>query len=107
MSPEEIRALRRELSMTQRDLAEALDAEVELVRAWEKDEAFPTKAAVEAMAKLRANPPRRAPKRSPSVWQLLADPGFMSLVRKLLHHPKLRAEVERLAAAHPDPLDDA
>lgn len=106
MSPEEIRLLRKELSMTQRDLAEALEVEVELVRAWEKDEAFPTKATIGAMEALRANPPRRAPKRSPSVWQLLGDPGFMTLVRKLLYNPKLRAEVERLAAAHPDPLDE-
>ena len=107
MSPEEIRALRKELSMTQRELAEALDVEVELVRAWEKDEAFPTKAAVAAMGALRANPPRRAPKKGPTVWQLLGDPAFMGLVRKLLHNPKLRAEVERLAAGHPDPLDEA
>lgn len=105
MSPDEIRALRKDLSLTQRDLAEALDVEVELLRAWEKDEAFPTKAHVAAMAALRANPPRRAPKRAPTVWQLLADPAFMTLVRKLLHHPKLRADAERLAAEHPDPLD--
>lgn len=107
MSPDEIRTLRRELSMSQRDLAEALSIEVELVRAWERDEAFPTRAAIVAMEKLRANPPRRAPKRAPSVFQLLGDPGFMTLVRKLLAHPKLRAEVERLAADHPDPLDEA
>lgn len=92
--------------MTQRDLAEALSVEVELVRAWEKDEAFPTKSTIAAMEALRAHPPRKAPKKSPTVWQLLGDPGFMALVRKILYHPKLRAEVERLAAGHPDPLDE-
>jgi transcriptional regulator with XRE-family HTH domain len=106
MSPEEIRALRKELSYTQRDLAEALGTPVETVRAWERDEEFPTKASVTAMEALRANPPKRAPKRSPTVWQLLADPTFLGLLRRMLHHPKLRAEVERLAAAYPDPLDE-
>lgn len=107
MSPEEIRTLRKELSMTQRELAEALEVEVELVRSWEKDEAFPTKAVIAAMGALRANPPRRAPKKGPTVWQLLGDPGFMTLMRKILYNPKLRAEVERLASSHPDPLDEA
>lgn len=106
MSPDDIRALRKAISFTQRDLAEALKLEVELVRGWEKGETFPTRASVLAMQALRENPPRKAPKRAASVWQLLGDPGFMSLVRKLLHDPKLRAEVERLAKDTPDPLDD-
>lgn len=106
MSPEEIRQLRKELSLTQRDLADALEVEVELVRAWEKDEAFPTKASVGAMEALRKNPPRKAPKRGPTVWQLLGDPAFMAVIRKILHDPRLRAEVERLAANTPDPLDE-
>lgn len=106
MSPDEIKALRKTLSMTQRDLAEALELDVDAVRGWERGETFPTRASVAAMEKLRENPPKRAPKRAPTVWQLLGDERFMALVRKLLHDPKLRAEVERLAQSVPDPLDD-
>lgn len=104
MTADDIKALRKELGVNQKVLAEALKVEVALVRLWEASEEFPTKAHCEAMEKLRAKPPPR-PVKSPSPLQLLADPGFMLLVRKLLAHPKLRAEVEKLAAAHPDPLD--
>lgn len=106
MTPDEIKALRKTLSFTQRDLAEALSQEIDTVRAWERGEMFPTKSAVAAMGALRENPPRRAPKKSPTVWQLLGDERFMALVRKLLSDPRLRAEVERLAQSVPDPLDE-
>jgi transcriptional regulator with XRE-family HTH domain len=104
MTADDIKALRKELGITQRALAEALKVDVAEVRAWEAAEAFATKAHCEAMAKVRANPPPKATK-SPSPMQLLGDPKFMMLVRKLLAHPKLRADAERLAAEHPDPLD--
>ena len=104
MTADDIKALRKELGITQRALAEALKLDVAEVRAWESAEGFATKAHCEAMEGLRANPPPKA-KKNPSPMQLLADPKFMLLVRKLLAQPKLRAEVERLAAEHPDPLD--
>lgn len=104
MTADDIKALRKELGINVKALAEALEVEVGTARAWESGEEFPTKAHCEAMAKLRANPPPK-PSKNPSPMQLLADPGFMLLVRKLLAHPKLRAEVEKLAAPHPDPLD--
>lgn len=106
MSPDDIKALRKALTLTQRDLAEALDVEVELVRQWEREEAFATKAHCAAMERLKANPPPKKKGKAPSPMQLLADPGFMLLVRKLLAHPKLRADAERAAAEYPDPLDD-
>jgi|JI9StandDraft_2_1071091.scaffolds.fasta_scaffold526438_2 transcriptional regulator with XRE-family HTH domain len=106
MTPDEIKALRKTLSFTQRDLAEALALELDTVRGWERGELFPTKSAVTAMTTLRENPPKRAPRKAPTVWQLLADERFMALVRKLLSDPKLRAEVERLAQSVPDPLDE-
>ena len=74
------------------------------MRAGETSEGFATKAHCEAMERLRANPPPK-PAKGASPMQLLADPKFMLLVRKLMAHPKLRAEVEKLAAEHPDPLD--
>ena len=104
MTAEDIKALRKELGITQRTMAEALKVDVAEVRAWEASEAFATKAHCEAMAKLRTNPPPK-PTKNASPLQLLADPKFMLLVRKLLAHPRLRAETEKLAAEHPDPLD--
>lgn len=104
MTADDIKALRKELGITQRALAEALKLDVAEVRAWEAVESFPTKAHCEAMERLRANPPPK-PVKGASPMQLLADPKFMLLVRKLMAHPKLRAEVEKLAAEHPDPLD--
>ena len=104
MIADDIKALRKELGITQRALAEALKVEVGEVRAWEAAEGFATKAHCEAMARLHTNPPPK-PTKNPSPMQLLADPKFMMLVRKLLAHSKLRAETEKLAAEHPDPLD--
>ncbi|MFO0651923.1 MAG: helix-turn-helix transcriptional regulator [Polyangiales bacterium] len=103
MSPEEIRSLRKDLSLTQRQLADALKIDADTVRAWEKEESFPTKAHCEAMEKLRVNPPPKTPKSSATPMQVLADPKFFALLRKLVAHPKLRAEVERISADYPDP----
>jgi transcriptional regulator with XRE-family HTH domain len=105
VSPEEIKSLRRAVGLTQRELADALQLEVAQVRDWEKGERFPTRAHCEAMEALRANPPPRKG-RAKSPLELLADPAFFTLLRKLLAHPALRAEVEKLAAGHPDPLED-
>lgn len=103
MSPEEIRALRKDLALTQRQLADALKVDVDAVREWEKEEAFPTRANCEAMETLRANPPPKTPKNAATPMQVLSDPSFFTLVRKLIAHPKLRAEVDRLSAEYPDP----
>ncbi len=91
--------------MTQRQLAEAMKLEVETVRAWELEEAFPTKAHCVAMEKLRANPPPRPAKGAASPMQVLGDPGFQRLYRKIIAHAKLRAECEKLAGEYPDPLE--
>ena len=105
MSPDEIRSLRKDLNLTQRQLAEALKLDVDVVRAWEKEEAVATKGHCEAMEKLRANPPPRVPKNNATPMQVLGDPKFFALLRKLLAHAKLRAEAEKLAAEYPDPVD--
>lgn len=105
MSPDDIRSLRSELNLTQRALAEALRLDVAQVRRWETEEEFPTKAQCEAMEAVRKNPPPKVPKRGATPMQVLGDPKFFALLRKLIAHPKLRAEVDRLAAEYPDPLD--
>ena len=104
MTADDIKALRKELGITQRALAEALKIDVAEVRGWEASEGFATKAHCEAMARLRTNPPPK-PTKNASPLQLLADPKFLLLLRKLLAHPKLRADAEKLAADHPDPLE--
>lgn len=107
MTPDEIKSLRRTLSFTQRQLAEALTLDVSTVRAWEREEQFPTKAHCTAMEALRRNPPPRPAKGAAPPLQVLADPAFYALLRKLLAHPGLRAECARLAADLPDPAEEA
>jgi transcriptional regulator with XRE-family HTH domain len=108
VTPDEIKTLRRAVGVTQKQLAQELEIDVVLVRDWEKGERFPTKAHCEQMAALRARPPARkaAAPVALSPMALLADPAFFLLVRKLLAHAGLRAEVTKLAESHPDPLDD-
>ncbi|MEI8254725.1 MAG: helix-turn-helix domain-containing protein [Deltaproteobacteria bacterium] len=104
MSPDEIKALRRATGLSQKELASALSVEIALVREWEKGDHFPTRGHCEAMEALRANPPPRKKKsadRSP--MELLGDPGFFTLVRKLLTHAPLRVAVEALAEDYADP----
>ena len=105
MTPDEIKEVRRVTGMSQKDLAEALSVEVALVRDWEKGQRFATKANCDAMEALRANPPPRKKGRDRSPLELLADPGFFLLVRKLLAHAALRTAVEKLAVEYADPLD--
>ena len=45
------------------------------------------------------------PKKGATPMQVLADPKFFALMRKLLAHPKLRAETEKLAGDYPDPAE--
>jgi transcriptional regulator with XRE-family HTH domain len=106
MSPDDIRSLRKELGLTQRQLAEALKLDPATVRAWESEALFPTKAHCDAMAALRAQPPPKLSRKPATPFQVLADPDFFALLRKLVAHAKLRAEIERLAAAYPDPIDE-
>jgi transcriptional regulator with XRE-family HTH domain len=105
VTPDDIKALRKSTGLTQKELAEALELDVSVVRDWEKGERFPTKANCDAMAQIEANPPPRKKGRAKEPLELLADPVFFTLVRKLLAHATLRAEVETLAAKFPDPLD--
>lgn len=107
MTPDDIKALRRELSCTAKELAQALGLEQSTVLAWEKGELFPTKAYVDKMAELRHRPgaiPRKAKGAEP--MKVLADPALWELVRKLLANKKLRDEVQKLASAYPDPAED-
>jgi DNA-binding XRE family transcriptional regulator len=108
MTPEEIRAVRRELSCTATELALALELDQATVLAWEKGELFPTKQYIDKMSALRAKGPSSIPRKSrgEDPVKALADPALWQLVRKLAAHKKLREAVAKLAAPYSDPADE-
>jgi transcriptional regulator with XRE-family HTH domain len=108
MAPDEIKALRKDLSCTAKELAQAMGIEQATVLAWEKGELFPTKQFVDKMNALRARGPAAIPKkaRGEAPMKVLADPVLWELVRKLAAHKKLRDEVVKLASAYADPKDE-
>lgn len=107
MTPDDLKALRKELACTAKELALALDLEQATVLSWEKGDLFPTKAYIDRMEALRKNPgaiPRKA--KGPDAMKVLADPAFWELVRKLAAHKKLRDETNKLAQSYTDPSVD-
>ncbi len=114
MTGDEIKALRKELGCTARELASVLEVDQATVLAWERAELFPTKRHVDRMAALRAAGPGAVPRHparakqptNAGPMQALRDPALWEVVRKLIAHDKLRADVVRLAAGYPDPSDD-
>ena len=110
MSPDEIRALRKDLSCTAKELAAALGIDQATVLAWEKAELFPTKAFVVRMGELRARGSGAIPRkgRGPSAdpAKALADPKVWELLRKIAVHKKLRDEVSKLAEPYADPATE-
>ncbi len=110
MTPEEIKALRKELACTAKELAGALGIDQATVLAWESAEKFPTKAFIDRMEELRTKGPGAVPKKAKGAadpFQSLGDPQVWELLRKLLVHKKLRDEVAKLAERYPDPAGDA
>ncbi len=109
MTPEDLKALRKDLACTAKELAQALGIEQATVLAWEKGELFPTKAFVDKMSALRTKGPGAIPKKAKgeAPMKVLADPALWELVRKLAANKKLRDEVAKLAASYPDPAQEA
>lgn len=107
MTPDEIKALRKELACTAKELAGALGIDQATVLAWEKADLFPTKALVGRMAELRAKGPSSVPRKArggaTDPVQSLADPIVWQLLRKIAVHKKLRDEVAKLAEGYSDP----
>ncbi len=109
MTPEDIKALRKELACTARELAGALGVDQATVLAWEAAERFPTKAYVDRMNELRAKGPGAVPRKAKGAAdpvKSLADPQAWELFRKLLAHKRLRDEIAKLADKYPDPASD-
>lgn len=105
MTPEEIKQARIALKCTAKELAAALDLEPATVMAWERGEMFPTKQYVDKIQAFLAQGPAAIPKKAKGgdAYELLRDPDVWALIRKLLAHPKLRAEVQKLAAKYEEP----
>jgi transcriptional regulator with XRE-family HTH domain len=108
VTPDDLRALRKELGCTAKELANALGLEQATVLAWEKGDLFPTKPFIDKMEAFRAKGAGSIPKKAKGgdPMKLLGDPLVWEIVRKLLSHKKLRDEVAKLAAGYPDPADD-
>jgi transcriptional regulator with XRE-family HTH domain len=108
VTSEELKALRKELSCTAKELAGALGLEQSTVLGWEKGELFPTKQFIDKMEALRAKGPGAIPRKAKGADPIkqLGDPVFWELVRKIAAHKKLRDEVAKMAAAYPDPASD-
>ncbi len=108
MTPDELKALRKELTCSAKELAAALGLEQATVLAWEKGELFPTKPFIDKMEQLRTKGPGAIPRKSKGADPIktFTDAAFWELVRKLAAHKKLRDEVTKMAATYPDPADD-
>ena len=103
---DDIKALRKELSCTAKELASALGLDQATVLAWEKADLFPTKAYVDRMQELRARGPGAVPRKTKAGGdpvKALADPQVWEVLRKIAAHKKLRDEVIKLADKYPDP----
>lgn len=109
MSPDELRAARKVLACTAKELAETLGVPPAEVTAWEREESFPTKRWVDKIGALVAQGPSaiaRKKKKSPkslSPMEALADAETWALIRKILTHNELRAECTKLAEGYADP----
>jgi transcriptional regulator with XRE-family HTH domain len=105
MSPEELKDARKKLQCTAKELAAALDVEPALLATWERGDAFPTKKNVDRIQALLAKGKAAFPRKSKAddPFEALRDPDTWMIVRKVLAHPKLRAEVARLAEKYEEP----
>lgn len=104
MTPEEIKKARMALKCTAKELAAVLEVEPSTVAAWERGEMFPTKQYVDKLQELAARGAAAVPKKAKGAdpMEALRDPDVWALIRKLLAHPKLRAEVQKLADKYED-----
>jgi transcriptional regulator with XRE-family HTH domain len=108
VTPDALKALRKDLGCTAKELAAALELDQATVLAWERGELFPTKRYIDAMTALLQKGSGAIPKKSKGgdPMKVLADPLLWELVRKLAAHKKLRDETAKLAAGYPDPANE-
>lgn len=106
VTPDDLKALRKELGCTARDLATTLGIEQKEVLAWEAGELFPTKRFVDQMNALREKGPsavlKAARGKAVAATDRVSDPAFWAIVKKLLLHPALYDQVSKLAEKFED-----
>jgi DNA-binding transcriptional regulator YiaG len=103
MQPEDVRRIREALACSLGELAAAVGVDVKTLLAWESGDQFPTKRHADRLKALEAQGPsaiKRSPKRPATGPDLLADPRFWTVVRKLATHPDLFSKVEQLSATY-------
>ena len=109
MSPDDLRAARKALSCSAKELAETIGVAPGDVLAWEREEGFPTKRWVDKIAALVAQGPtavarkKKKTAKALSPMDALGEADTWLLVRKLLAHNELRAECIKIAESYPDP----
>lgn len=105
MTPDDIKKARVALKCTAKELAAALELDASTLMAWERGDEFPTKKHVAQIEKLVAAGPASIARKAKGGEPLeaLRDPDVWLLIRKLLAHPKLRAEVAKLADKYDEP----
>jgi transcriptional regulator with XRE-family HTH domain len=109
MDARQIQTLRARIGLTTLKLAEQLGVPQQLVLDWESAARFPTLRHVQALVQLEAAavaPQADVPAVGAAAESLRApriDAEFAELLRKLLAHPALYAEVTRLAQNFSDP----
>ena len=101
MSPDEIRQLCQELDCSTRELADTLGIGHEVVRAWQRAEAFATKQHLEQLQAPRQQGPLavvRKPRKQATGAdpRKLHDPRLGKVVRALVEHPTLLDQVAEL-----------
>jgi transcriptional regulator with XRE-family HTH domain len=105
---QDIVALRKNLKLSQKDLALKLGIETALVVQWEKGEAFPTLANARKLLALAEGRPLETRGRRIQIDPLkglLNDAEFWGIVRKLLGHRELYEQVRKLAKGYADPAN--
>lgn len=119
MTGDEIKALRRTLDLTARQLGTRLGVDLATVLAWEREELFPTKRHVDAMRALLERGSAKGESTgeaaaaatsegagAAAAFEALADPAVWKLIRKIVAHAELRKQVEKLAARYEDPAGE-
>jgi transcriptional regulator with XRE-family HTH domain len=106
LTSQDVLALRKELNLTQKDLALRLGVDTRLVVAWERGDEFPTLDNARKLVLLREGRPLETrPRRiqTDPLKGLLNDPEYWAITRKLLAHRELYDQVRRLAKSYADP----
>lgn len=108
MTAEEIRQLREQLGCSVGELAKAVGVDTRDILGWESGATFPTKKHADKLRKLAEQGqgaiPRRQKPAPESPYGALADARVWKILRKLLAHPTLLREVERMAEQYDDPV---